>query len=80
MSNLTSLKDYKNSKIYYKCIEKIQKNFEYKENEQQIRIIRKVLTNNAGVPYEMLEQLIECIQENVAIEYESTYSFNKTIY
>ena len=57
---------------YFKSIQKIQQSPEYQENEKQIKCITKMLVEHADVPREIIEILIESVQENVALEYESS--------
>lgn len=59
---------------YFKCIKKAQNSQEYIENEKQIECITNILVERADVPYEIVALLIESVQENVAIEYESLKS------
>lgn len=59
---------------YFKCIKKAQNFQEYIENEKQIACITNILVERADVPYEIVALLIESVQENVAIEYESLKS------
>lgn len=55
---------------YFKSLNQIENNQEYKRNQKQINFIIKMLVEDTDVPQEVLEMLIEYVQENVAIEYE----------
>ena len=75
MLSLYNAKKQNTYDVYFKSIEKLKNNPEYIENEMKIRVIRKVLAEHSDIPSEMIETLIEAVQENVALEYESVNFF-----
>ena len=60
---------------YFKSLNKIKTNSEYQNNKKQIEYITKILVDHADVPRDIIESLIECVQENVAIEYENSSKY-----
>ena len=71
MSFFDKIKQQNDDELYFNYVEKARKTKEYRVNEQKINVIRKVLLNHSNVPQELVDKLIEHIQENVAIEYET---------
>lgn len=48
----------------------LNKNKQYKHNEEQIKCIKKVLIEHGDVPEKLLDWLISSVKENTIIEYK----------
>jgi len=65
--SINSLRD----DFYFNSLDEVRNSEEYIQNQKQIDCITKVLIEHSDVPKQLVDWLIESVQENVALEYES---------
>jgi|GEM_PF-4153617 len=61
----------RHNRLYFKSISTTRESKEYIANEIRIECIRKGIKEHTNTPDELIDILIETVEENVALEYES---------
>lgn len=74
MSIIRKTKEKINQEINEQAVKKLKRNEKYIDNQSQIEIIKKVLTDHAEVPTEIIDKLIIAVKENAIMEYKAEHS------
>lgn len=74
MSIIRKTKEKLNQETNKQALKKLQRNENYINNQSQIEIIKKVLTDHAEVPTEIIDKLVLAVKENAIMEYKAEHS------